>query len=142
MPKSSRLEFLEKFFAKSFASSVAENKTSRPLNRGGIKDLPCFVESTISNSPKTQRAMFLGCDGLFFHSICKFGSFKNPFAKITDYTLASKYSVGVNEKSDFYELTAAQVAWKSLAATVHKFTYTCIYNYLCIYKYLYVNKYR
>ena len=38
--ESSRLEFLEKFSAKIFALSDAENKTSGLLNRGGIADLP------------------------------------------------------------------------------------------------------
>ena len=34
--------------------------------------------------PKVPRAKFLGSDRLFcFNSICKFGSFKNPFATIT-----------------------------------------------------------
>ena len=43
-----------------------------------------FVENTISNSPKVTRAKFQGSNGLFyFISICKFGSFKNPFAMIT-----------------------------------------------------------
>ena len=43
-----------------------------------------FVENTIGNSPKVTRAKFLGSNGLFcFISICKFGSFKNPFATIT-----------------------------------------------------------
>ena len=43
-----------------------------------------FVENTISNLPKVPRAKFLGSDGLIcFISICKFGSFKNPFALIT-----------------------------------------------------------
>ena len=43
-----------------------------------------LVENTIGNSPKVPQAKFLGNDGLFcFISICKFGSFKNPFAKIT-----------------------------------------------------------
>ena len=42
-----------------------------------------FVENTISNSPKVPRAKFLGSDELFcFSNICKFGSFKNPFAMI------------------------------------------------------------
>ena len=42
-----------------------------------------FVGKTISNSQKVLRAKFLGSDGLFcFSSICKFGSFKNPFATI------------------------------------------------------------
>ena len=43
-----------------------------------------LVENTIGNSPKVPQAKFLGNDGLFcFISICKFGSFKNPFATIT-----------------------------------------------------------
>ena len=40
IPDSSRLEFLEKFSANNFALSDAEGNTSRPLNRGGIADLP------------------------------------------------------------------------------------------------------
>ena len=39
IPESSRLEFLEKFSAKNFALSDAEDKTSRSLNREGIADL-------------------------------------------------------------------------------------------------------
>ena len=43
-----------------------------------------YIENTLSNLLKVLRAKFLGSDGLFyFSSICKFGSFKNPFAKIT-----------------------------------------------------------
>ena len=43
-----------------------------------------FVENTIGNLPKVLGVNFLGSDGLFcFISICKFGSFKNPFATIT-----------------------------------------------------------
>ena len=40
IPKSSRLEFSEKFSAYNFALLDAEDNTSRPLNRGGIADLP------------------------------------------------------------------------------------------------------
>ena len=40
IPESSRLEFLEKFLAKFFALSDAEDNTSCLLNRGGIVDLP------------------------------------------------------------------------------------------------------
>ena len=40
IPQSSRLEFLEKFLAKHFALSNAEDNTSGPLNRRGIADLP------------------------------------------------------------------------------------------------------
>ena len=40
IPESSRLEFLEKFLANSFALSEAEDNASGPLNRGGTADLP------------------------------------------------------------------------------------------------------
>ena len=40
IPKSSRLEFLEKFLANDFALSEAEDNTSGSLNKGGIADLP------------------------------------------------------------------------------------------------------
>ena len=40
IPKSSRLELLQKFLANNFALLDAEDNTSRPLNRGGIADLP------------------------------------------------------------------------------------------------------
>ena len=38
IPKSSRLEYLEKFLANNFALSDAEDNTSGPLNRGDIAD--------------------------------------------------------------------------------------------------------
>ena len=40
IPESSRLEFLEKFSANNFALSDAAYNNSRPLNRGGLADLP------------------------------------------------------------------------------------------------------
>ena len=40
IPKSSRLEFVEKFLANNFALLNAEDNASGPLNRGGITDLP------------------------------------------------------------------------------------------------------
>ena len=39
-PDSSRLEFLKTFSANNFSLSEAEDNSSRPLNRGGIADLP------------------------------------------------------------------------------------------------------
>ena len=51
----------------------------KPLLKG-----PAFVENTIDNSPKVSRAKFLGSHEIFcFISICKFGSFKGPFAMVT-----------------------------------------------------------
>ena len=43
IPESSRLEFLEKFLADSFALSDAGDITSRSLNRGDIADLPLLT---------------------------------------------------------------------------------------------------
>ena len=68
-----------------------------------------FVENTISNLPKVPSAKFLGSDGLFcFSSICKFGFFKNPFAKITSlcelYFRFRRFILLVQTKSDFCEL--------------------------------------
>ena len=40
IPKSSKLEFLEKILANNFALSDTEENTSGLLNRGGIADLP------------------------------------------------------------------------------------------------------
>ena len=40
IPESSKSEFFEKFSANNFVLSDAEDKTSWPLNKGGIADLP------------------------------------------------------------------------------------------------------
>ena len=61
MPKSSGLEFLEKFLENNFALSDAEGNTSWPLNRGGIADLPLLR----IHLPKVRRVKFLGSDELF-----------------------------------------------------------------------------
>ena len=80
MPKSSRLEFLEKFLANNFALSDAEDNISKPLNKDVIADVLLLSASAICQ----MSAKFLGRDRLFcFISICKFGSFKNPFTTIT-----------------------------------------------------------
>ena len=80
-PKSSRLQFLEKFSANNFALSDAEDNTSGPLNRGGIADLPLL--RTLLAIRQKSKSQVSGSDELFcFISICKFGSFKNPLATI------------------------------------------------------------
>ena len=54
IPESSRLEFLEKFSANNFALSDAEDNTSRPLNRGGIADLP-LLRTLLAIHQKSQE---------------------------------------------------------------------------------------
>ena len=52
------------------------------MNRGGIADLP-LLRTPLAICRKVPSARFLGRDGFFcFISICKFGSFNNPFATI------------------------------------------------------------
>ena len=64
IPESSILEILDKFSANNFALSGAEDNISGLLQ-------------------KVPRAKFLGSDALLcFISMCKFGSFKNPFEMI------------------------------------------------------------
>ena len=79
--ESSRLEFLEKNLPNSFPLSDAEDNTSGPLNRRGIADLP-LLRTLLAIRKKPPEPSFWD-ELLCFSSICKFGSFKNPFATIT-----------------------------------------------------------
>ena len=56
IPESSILEFLEEFSANNFELSDAEDSTSRPLNRGGIADLPLLTTLLVicKNSRKSS----------------------------------------------------------------------------------------
>ena len=81
IPESSRLEFLEKFSANNFALSDAEDNTSGLLNRGGIADLP-LLRTLLAICQKLLEPSFWEVMDSCFISICKFGSFKNPFATI------------------------------------------------------------
>ena len=53
----SRLEFLEKFSENSFALSEGEDNISRPLNRGGIADLP-LLRTLSAIRQKSQKPSF------------------------------------------------------------------------------------
>ena len=57
IPESSSLEFTEKFSANNFALSDAEDKTSRPLNRGGIVDLP-LLRTLLAIRQKSREPRF------------------------------------------------------------------------------------
>ena len=56
-PESSRLEFKEKLSVNNFALSDAEDKTSGPLNRGGIADLP-LLRTLLAIRQKSQEPSF------------------------------------------------------------------------------------
>ena len=55
--ESSRLEFLEKFSANSFALSDAEDNISGPLNRGGIANLP-LLRTLLVTLQKSREPSF------------------------------------------------------------------------------------
>ena len=57
IPKSSRLELLEKFLTNNFALLEVEDNTSRPLNRGGIADLP-LLRTLLAICQKPQELSF------------------------------------------------------------------------------------
>ena len=54
---SSRSEFLEKISGRNFALSDAEDNTSRPLNRGGIGDLP-LLKTLLTIRQKSREPSF------------------------------------------------------------------------------------
>ena len=74
-PESSRLVFLEKFSVNHFALSDPEEKPSGQFNRGGIVDLP-LLRTLLAICQKSREPTFWEV------MMCKFGSFKNPFAMI------------------------------------------------------------
>ena len=57
IPGTSRIEFLEKFSSNNLPLSDAEDNTSRPLNRGGIADLPLF-RTLLAICQKSQQPGF------------------------------------------------------------------------------------
>ena len=57
IPESSRLELLEKFSANNFALSDTKGNTSRPLNRGGIVDLP-LLRTILAICQKSREPNF------------------------------------------------------------------------------------
>ena len=57
IPESSRFEFLEKFLARNFALSDAEDNTSGPLNRGGIANLP-LLRTLLAIRQKSHEPSF------------------------------------------------------------------------------------
>ena len=81
----SRLELLEKFLAKNFALSGAKGNTSRWLNRGSIADSSLLKTKLAIWESRVLTAKFLRSGWLScLISTCKFDSFKNPLAMITN----------------------------------------------------------
>ena len=88
IPESSRLEYLEKFSANSFALSDAEDNTSGPLNRGVIADLP-LLKTILAICQKSREPSFWEelleffskrCNQLL-HSLCQAQSIKKRLSE-------------------------------------------------------------
>ena len=63
IPESSILEFLEKFSAKHFALSDAEDNVSRPINREDVVDLPLLRTLLVIQELPTLDAKDFVCVG-------------------------------------------------------------------------------
>ena len=81
IPEIPEIEFLEKFSANNFALSVAENNASVPLNRYSSF---FFSRKLLVICQKFREPSFCEVIDSCFISIWRFGSFKNPFAIITN----------------------------------------------------------
>ena len=108
IPESSRLGFLEKFLANNFALSEAEDNTSGPLNKGGIADLP-LLRTLVAIRQKSRDPHFWEVTDPFvllaYTSLAASRTLLQRLQACFNFTLDSEiYSVGTNEKSDFYEL--------------------------------------
>ena len=85
MLESWRFEFLEKFFANSFALPEADDNFYGLLDRGGIADLPCQEKNTISKVRRylkcTWRPIHTYKILIFKHKYSIFNAWKWPWLK-------------------------------------------------------------
>ena len=77
-----KIRVITKFLVNNFALSDAEGNTSGLLNRWDIADLP-LLRTLLAIHQKSWEPHFWEVMDSCFSRICKFGSFKNPFATIT-----------------------------------------------------------
>ena len=77
-----KIRVITKFLVNNFALSDAEGNTSGLLNRWDIADLP-LLRTLLAIHQKSWEPRFWEVMDSCFSRICKFGSFKNPFATIT-----------------------------------------------------------
>ena len=109
IPESSRSEFLEKFSANNFALSDAEDNTSRPLNRGGIADLP-LLRPLIAIHQKSRELSFREVmDSFVLLAYASLAASRTLFSTKTNlselYFRIRRFILLVQtKKSDFYEL--------------------------------------
>ena len=107
IPGSSRLEFLEKFSANSFALSDAEDNTTGSLNRGGIADLP-LLRTLLAIRQKSREPSFWEVMDSFvllaYASLAASRTLLQQLLAYLNFTLDSEdLFCWCIQKSDFYE---------------------------------------
>ena len=108
IPESSRLEFIGIFSAYNFALSDAEDKTSRPLNRGGIADLS-LLRTLLAICQKSREPSFWEVMDSFvllaYASLAASRTLLQQLLAYLTFALESEdLSFWYTQKSDFYEL--------------------------------------
>ena len=108
IPESSRLDFIEKFSANNFALPDAEGNTSRPLNRGGIADLP-LLRTLLAIRQKSQESSFWEVTDSFvllaYASLASSRTLLQRLLACLSFNLESKdFSLWCKQKSGFYKL--------------------------------------
>ena len=107
IPKLSRFEFLQKFLANNFALSDAEDNTSGPLNRGGIADLSLLRTLSAIRQKSREPSFWEVMDSFVLVAYASLAASRTLLQRslaCLNFTLLKIYSVGTNEKSDFYGL--------------------------------------
>ena len=91
IPESSILEFLEKFSANNFALSDAEDNSSRPMNRGGIADLP-LLRTLLAIRQKIQEPSFWKVmdSSVLYASLAVSGTLLQQLVACLNFTLESE----------------------------------------------------
>ena len=106
-PESSRLEFLERFLADTFALSDAEDNTSGPLNRGGIADLP-LLRTLLAICQKPQEPSFWEVMDSFvlvaYATLAALRILLQQLLACLNFTLDSEDLFCWYKQSDFHEL--------------------------------------
>ena len=108
IPESSTLEFLQKFSVNNFALSDTENNTSRPLNKGGIADLPLLRTILAIHQKSREPSFWEVMDSLVLLAYANLAASRSLLqwllACLNLLQIQRTYPFGTHERSDFYEL--------------------------------------
>ena len=109
----SRLELSEKFLANNFALSDAQD---RPLNGGDIADLPLLRTLLAIRQKSRQWSFWEVIDSFVLLAYASLAGSRTLFQRLLtclNFTLDSEvFSVGTNEKRDFYNYGSSTNYWK------------------------------